>query len=940
MDIKDNNNNNNNINNNEENNNNNNNIKNDDDDDKLPKVSISTFIKSNKKSMGSSPPQSNGYLSIGHRRLKGSTELENSTPSSRETSPQLASTSLPNNTASPFSLFSENKKGSVIQHIVDVKWRDKYGFICDNFIPELKKFEALEEETGQEKMNKWVSFHEQYKNVGLSSNPKQLRKLLSNGIPHASRASLWKVYSGSFEKQRKEELLLFKQQKEEKKYRFGTIRGLTPPTNRKSYYLHLQHIIKTHNRMSTRFQSLPEIEKDISRTFPGHPFFDSDEGKRKLSRVLEAYSLRNRKVGYCQSMNIVAGFLLFAVNKNEEDAFWLLATIVEDYCQNYYSTNLMGSQADMNVFSILVSKHLPKLYQHLDDYDVSLSLISTKWFMCLFVNVLPTEIVFRIWDHIFVECGIYGYHKPPTEEQWLQEDRDKTFRCLGFASYNLLMTGLSILAYYEETLLNTYSTPHLIMILSTHIKGLFNAKAFFKKYREFRSIIDEEEFIELKKKCEVNFLKELEDMRKARDLYQTMKFTRFSKTDLEKIWLGFRQLEISSRYSMGKSMILDYKMFQNVFQFILPNSIGSGTADESNTREVIIKQLFKAFDKNRDGTLDFTELMSGLCILAKGTSEERLKLYFTFFDSNNTGYVSKPDMKLMLENVYDKIDSDPLAVSQYSIDDYVEMIFANFSIPEGEGLTFEMFRQAIANHPRIFRCFMLEEETFSIEDFEDIYNDVKEKELNDNGINSLSSLQKRKGTKSRIKFQEVLAREELENSNNANKIEDNIESDNNNTINNNNNNDNTSIPPENNSNNLETNNSTVELKKEENNNEHQTSSETSTTINKSSDDSIKINNGSEGTVEKSDSEDTNTHSNNTNKMVSIGKVKEFRKSPSEQPKASTFNSSTLISAIEKAKVDKPQPPILDEMKKTPLNPQQTQQAQQQQGNPLSCCKFM
>lgn len=42
-----------------------------------------------------------------------------------------------------------------------------------------------------------------------------------------------------------------------------------------------------------------QIEKDLHRTFPGHPVMDAS-GRSALRRVLAAYSRRNPDVGYCQ----------------------------------------------------------------------------------------------------------------------------------------------------------------------------------------------------------------------------------------------------------------------------------------------------------------------------------------------------------------------------------------------------------------------------------------------------------------------------------------------------------------------------------------------------------------------------------------------------------------------------------------------------------------
>lgn len=45
-----------------------------------------------------------------------------------------------------------------------------------------------------------------------------------------------------------------------------------------------------------------QIEKDLHRTFPGHPVMDSS-GRNALRRLLAAYARRNPSVGYCQVAN-------------------------------------------------------------------------------------------------------------------------------------------------------------------------------------------------------------------------------------------------------------------------------------------------------------------------------------------------------------------------------------------------------------------------------------------------------------------------------------------------------------------------------------------------------------------------------------------------------------------------------------------------------------
>jgi len=66
----------------------------------------------------------------------------------------------------------------------------------------------------------------------------------------------------------------------------------------------------------------------LRRTFPTNENFKSEGGIGALRRVLVAYSIRNREVGYCQSMNFLCAIIL--LHMTEEKAFWTLAGLVED----------------------------------------------------------------------------------------------------------------------------------------------------------------------------------------------------------------------------------------------------------------------------------------------------------------------------------------------------------------------------------------------------------------------------------------------------------------------------------------------------------------------------------------------------------------------------------------------------------------------------------
>ena len=98
---------------------------------------------------------------------------------------------------------------------------------------------------------------------------------------------------------------------------------------------------------------------------------------------------------------IVATLLLIM---EEEDAFWMMVAIMEDYSPpTYYSPSLIGVQADQLVLRGLIASHLPALDTLLQEHDIELSLITLNWFLTLYSSVLHIRLIMRIWDLFFFE---------------------------------------------------------------------------------------------------------------------------------------------------------------------------------------------------------------------------------------------------------------------------------------------------------------------------------------------------------------------------------------------------------------------------------------------------------------------------------------------------------------------------------------------------------
>ncbi|XP_055849031.1 small G protein signaling modulator 3 homolog isoform X2 [Episyrphus balteatus] len=274
----------------------------------------------------------------------------------------------------------------------------------------------------------------------------KLRQMVRDGIPHSLRPQMWMRLSGALQKKLKTET---------------------------SY----QEIIKASG--NDALMTSKQIEKDLLRILPTNACFSNPHGTGipRLRRILRGIAWLFPDIGYCQGTGVIAACLLLFME--EENAFWMMATIVEDLLPaSYYSSTLLGIQADQRVMQTLIANYLASVDETLKKHDIELSLITLHWFLTLFANVVHMKILVRIWDWFFYEGSIVlfqltlGMLRIKTEDLQHLENSAQIFNSLSDIPGEvddvevLFANALEVGGSLSQTVIDTHRRRHLAYLMA------------------------------------------------------------------------------------------------------------------------------------------------------------------------------------------------------------------------------------------------------------------------------------------------------------------------------------------------------------------------------------------------------------------------------------------------------------------------------------------
>ena len=129
------------------------------------------------------------------------------------------------------------------------------------------------------------------------------------------------------------------------------------------------------------------------------------------------------------------------------------------------------------------------------------------------------------------------------------------------------------------------------------------------------------------------------------------------------------------------------------------------------------KHVFRVYDTNNDGVIDFIEFMVVYHVMSDGTPEEVLQKIFKVFDLNLDGTINKKEMGRLVKDMYALIrHDDPEAASMEAI---ASSAFTEMDQDVDGKITVEEFTRACLEREQISKMLALKVINIFVEEADD-----------------------------------------------------------------------------------------------------------------------------------------------------------------------------------------------------------------------------
>ncbi|XP_054724891.1 calsenilin-like [Uloborus diversus] len=168
------------------------------------------------------------------------------------------------------------------------------------------------------------------------------------------------------------------------------------------------------------------------------------------------------------------------------------------------------------------------------------------------------------------------------------------------------------------------------------------------------------------------------------------RLTKFTKSEIKTMYQGFKQV--------CPTGVVSESAFKDIFNSYFPQGDAS----------LYAHYVFKVCDQQKNGTITFEDFLTGLSMMTRGATIDKLRWTFRLYDIDGDGRISRDEMREIINSIYLMLGKyiEP-SVDEDTATQHADKVFRRLDLNQDGYVTFDEFLDTCQKDENIISSMQL-----------------------------------------------------------------------------------------------------------------------------------------------------------------------------------------------------------------------------------------